>query len=195
VKLEDISGDHIATLTGEQILTAVTAWARTHDPELVEVLGADRELALRALAVERGEGVANPRKDLRKWSDFRAAYGFFFPGLFTPLTGPADERVTTVSPIPADVVTALGRDLAEHYQHLDDPTEWFDQIRTLATKHGFAPTPKDYKRDPDAYPGSIREASQLVRLALTGSTRSPDMHAITRALGPEETRTRLRALA
>lgn len=195
VKLEDISADHIATLPGEQILTAATEWATSHDPDLADVLGAHPDLALRALAVERGEGVANPRKDLRKWSDFRSAYGFFFPDLFTPLTGPADERITTTSPVAADVVAAFGGDLAESYQHLDDPAEWFDQIRGLATKHGFAPSPKDYKKNPDAYPGSIREASQLVRLALTGSTRSPDMHAITQALGIEETLRRIRALA
>lgn len=194
VKLEDISADHIATLPGERVLDAVSAWATMYDPQLADVLGTHHDLALRALAVERGEGVTNPRKDLRKWSDFRSAYGFFFPGLFTPLTGPTDDRLTAASPVAADIVSALGLDLAENYQHLDNPTEWFDQVRALAAKHGFAPSPKDYKRDPTAYPGSIREASQLVRLALTGSTRSPDMHAVATALGAEETANRLRTL-
>ena len=45
------------------------------------------------------------------------------------------------------------------------------------------------------YHGSIREASQLVRLALTGSTRSPDMHAVAQALGPDEVLARLAVLA
>jgi glutamyl-tRNA synthetase len=78
VKLDDISGDYIATLSGEQILAEVGPWAWRYDPGLAEILAAERALALRALAVER-EGVPNPRKDLRKWADFRAAYGFFFP--------------------------------------------------------------------------------------------------------------------
>ena len=86
VKLEDISADHIATLPGAEVLAAVSAWAQIYDPELAAVLATEQELALRALAVER-DGVANPRKDLRKWSDFRTAYGFFFPALFTPLSG------------------------------------------------------------------------------------------------------------
>jgi len=34
-----------------------------------------------------------------------------------------------------------------------------------------------------------------VRVALTGSTRSPDMHAIAKALGPDEVLARLRVLA
>ena len=87
-----------------------------------------------------------------------------------------------------------GDTLIEGYQHLDDSQEWFNQIRELAAKHGFAANAKEYKKNPDAYPGSIREASQLVRVALTGSTRSPDLHAITQALGESEVLRRLRAL-
>ncbi|MGH3792072.1 MAG: glutamate--tRNA ligase, partial [Pseudonocardiaceae bacterium] len=80
-------------------------------------------------------------------------------------------------------------------QHLDDSQEWFNQIRELAAKHGFAPNAKEYKKNPDTYPGSIREASQLIRVALTGSTRSPDLHAVTQALGAPAVLHRLRALA
>lgn len=192
VKLDDISANHVATLPGDVVLDAVVVWAREFDPDLVPALDADRDLALRALAVER-DGVTNPRKDLRKWSDFRAAYGFFFASLFTPVAGPSDERLVDLG-VPADVTTAFAGDFAAVYQHLDDPQEWFGQVRELAAKHGFAPNAKTYKKDPDSYPGSIREASQLLRVALTGSTRSPDMHAICQVLGADEVLRRVRAL-
>ncbi|HYZ36423.1 MAG TPA: glutamate--tRNA ligase, partial [Pseudonocardiaceae bacterium] len=140
------------------------------------------------------EGVPNPRKDLRKWSDFRAAYGFFFPQLFPTLSGPSDERLRPLKVDPA-ITASFAHDLIDGYQQVDDPQEWFNQIRELAAKHGFAATTKEYKKSPDVYPGSIREASQLIRVALTGSTRSPDLHAITQALGAPEVLRRLRALA
>jgi glutamyl-tRNA synthetase len=190
VKLEDISADHIATLTGQQILDTLRPWATAHDPEIATVLDANPDLALRALAVER-EGVENPRKDLRKWSDFRPAYGFFFPDLFAQVTDPTDERLGGLDP---QLVQAFLSDFADSNQSLDDPKEWFDQIRQLAGKHGFAPNAKEYKKNPDAYPGSIREASQLIRVTLTGSTRSPDLHAVATTLGPDEVQRRLRAL-
>ncbi|MBV8993921.1 MAG: glutamate--tRNA ligase [Pseudonocardiales bacterium] len=193
VKLEDISADYIATLPGSQVLDAVRVWAAQYDPDLAEILDAERNLALRALAVER-DGVSNPRKDLRKWSDFRTTYGFFFPQLFTTLSGSTDERLRPLG-VDATIAASFAHDLAESYQHLDDPQEWFNQIRELAAKHGFAANAKEYKKNPDAYPGSIREASQLVRVALTGSTRSPDLHAISQALGAPEVLRRLRALA
>lgn len=189
VKLEDISADHIATLSGQQILAAMRTWAAQYDTELAGVLDAEPDLALTALAVER-DGVENPRKDLRKWSDFRAAYGFFFPELFT-VVGPTDERL---GGLPDSLVRAFAADFADGYREGTDPQEWFGQVRDLAAKHGFAPNAKKYKEDPSAYPGSIREASQLIRVALTGSTRSPDLFEVARALGQDEVLRRVRAL-
>ena len=185
-KLEDISADHIASLSGAEVYAAVLAWARTYDVELATVLEAEPELALRAIGVER-EG-DNPRKDLRKWSDFRPAYGFFFPQLFAFTL----ELLTPLGVAPEIASTVLA-DLADGYDH--DREDWFGQIRDLATKHGFARNAKELKADPDKFPGSIREASQLVRVALTGSTRSPDLQAVSQALGADEVRTRLRAAA
>src|SRR5690606_34133722 len=80
VKLAGICADHVATMTAAEVLAAVTDWAERYDTELAKVLVTRSDLALRALSVER-DG-PNPRKDLHKWSDFRAVYGFFFPELF-----------------------------------------------------------------------------------------------------------------
>jgi glutamyl-tRNA synthetase len=192
VKLEDISADHIATLSGQEILAAVQTWAAQYDPELAAVLDSNQDLALAALAVER-EGVPNPRKDLRKWSDFRSAYGFFFRELFT-LVSPGDERLDRV-PLPDDLVRAFASDFVASYQDLADRVEWFGQVRDLAAKHGFAANRKDYKQAPDKYPGSIIEASQLIRVALTGSTQSPDLASVAHVLGRDEVIRRVSPLA
>jgi len=189
VKLDDICADYIATLPGEQILDEVITWARRYDPDLVPILEAERPLALRALAIER-EGVANPRKDLRKWSDFRAVYGYFFPELFELVTSPADARFGGLDP---DLVRAVADAFARNYTPGKQP-EWFDQIRRLAADLGFAPSQKAYKQDPEAYPGSITEASQVIRVLITGTHRSPELADVTAALGTEEVLRRVRAL-
>jgi len=180
VKLEDISADYIATLSGPEIYTAVTAWSAEFDPDLHGVIESPPDLTLAALAVER-DGVSNPRKDLRKWSDFRAAYGFFFAELFT-LVGADDSQLG----LPADLVRSFAGDFIATYRDLDDPVQWFQQVRDLADKFGFARNAKEYKQSPDAYPGSIREASQLIRVGLTGSTKSPDLFQVARTLGRDE---------
>jgi len=190
VKLDDICADYVATLPGEQILAEVTAWARRYAPDLVPVLDAERPLALRALAIER-EGVPNPRKDLRKWADFPAVYGFFFPELFKLVTDPADARFGGLDP---DLVRAVALAFADEYRSPGESTDWFGQIRQVATGLGFAPSPKAYKEDPAAYPGSIRHASQVIRVLLTGSTDSPGLEPVAAALGTDEVLRRARAV-
>ena len=67
------------------------------------MLRAERDLALRALSIER-EDIDNPRKDLRKWADFRPVYGYFFAEIFEPVTDPADPRLGGLDP---DLVRAM----------------------------------------------------------------------------------------
>ena len=151
VKLDDICADYIATLPGQQILAEVSTWAAAMPPTWPRSWPPSRTLALRALAIER-EGVANPRKDLRKWADFRDVYGYFFPQLFELVTDPADARFGGLDP---DLVRAVADAFAAGYQPPAPETDWFDQIRRLAADLGFAPSQKVYKQDPAAYRGSI----------------------------------------
>jgi glutamyl-tRNA synthetase len=191
VKLDDVSGDYVATLSGEAILDRILPWAQVYDKDLALVLTAERDLALRALAVERVD-VPNPRKDLRKWADFRPVYGFFFPSVFELVTDAADPRFGGLAP---DVVRALASGFADSYTEDPGPDgAWFDQIRTLADSLGFALRQKDYKKNPEAYPGSIADAAGVIRVLLTGSRQSPDLAQVAVALGNAEVRRRVTAL-
>jgi glutamyl-tRNA synthetase len=190
VKLEDITADLIATMKSEDILDQVLGWASTYDPQLARAVTAEPDLALRALSIER-EGVDNPRKDLRKWSDFRAVYGYFFSALFEPITDPADERLGGLD---SESVLRLSADLLRNYRSVEDTDAWFEQIRALAAANGFAASVKEYKNNPAAYVGSIREASQVIRVLLTGATRSPALPLVAAALGEEEVRRRVGAI-
>jgi glutamyl-tRNA synthetase len=190
VKLDDIAADFVATLPGADVLARLGSWASGHDRGLAAVLDAEPDLALRALAIER-EGTENPRKDLRKWADFLPVYGYFFPQLYALVTDPGDARFGGLAP---ELVRALAAGFAEGYRPPGPDGEWFGQIRDLAGRLGFAPSQQAYKQDPGAYAGSIREASQVIRVLLTGSGRSPDLAAVAAALGPGEVLRRVRAV-
>jgi glutamyl-tRNA synthetase len=189
-KLDDISADFVATLSGEQILDLVLPWADLHDKDLASVVRAERALALRALAVERID-TPQPRKDLRKWADFRPVYGFFFPDIFELVTDPADERFNGLDPA---LVRAMASGFAAGYVEPGPDAVWFDQIRELAGSLGFALRQKDYKQNPDAYVGSIGQAAGVIRVLLTGSQRSPDLPQVADALGRAEVLRRVTAV-
>ena len=192
VKLEDISADHVGTMDDRSVFDAMLVWSTAYDPELAVVLRAEEELAVRALSVERGD-VVNPRKDLRKWSDFRRHYSFFFPQLFQPVTGFADERVQALGVAP-EAGAGFIRRLVAGYRADPDSDAWFAQVRSAAAAAGFASSAAEFRADPSGYVGVFRDAAQLVRVAVTGSTRSPDLHAISEVIGAEEFLRRLAPL-
>ncbi len=189
-KLDDVSADFVATIGGTEIIDRLLPWAQEYDKDLASVLRAERDLALRALDVERVD-TDKPRKDLRKWSDFRGVYGFFFAAIFELVTDPADERFGGLAP---DLVRALASGFAAGYTEPGPDVAWFDQIRSLAGSLGFALRQKDYKKDPDAYPGSIADAAAVIRVLLTGSRQSPDLAQVAAVLGRAEVLRRVGAL-
>jgi glutamyl-tRNA synthetase len=92
-------------------------------------------------------------------------------------------------------VRALASGFAAGYVEPGPDVAWFDQIRALADSLGFALRQKDYKRNPDAYPGSIADAAAVIRVLLTGSRQSPDLAAVAAGLGRAEVLRRVTALS
>ena len=190
VKLESISREFIAQLSTEEALDSLLTWARANDPELSEILSRNLPLARRIFANERQPGVMQ-RKDLAKWGEFRTAYGLYFQELFPPVSDPSDPRFAPVEP---DMVVKLAEGFADSYRHEEDKEAWFEQIRSLATAHGFAPTAGQYKKNPESFAGSISHVSNAIRIALTGLKQSPELFLVAQNLGEEEVLRRVRAL-
>ena len=178
VKLESISREFIAQLPIDEALEALLTWARENDPELATVVTGNLPLVHRIFANERQPGVQ--RKDLAKWNEFRERYGLYFQELFPPVSDPTDPRFAPVKP---DMVVKLAQSFADSYRHEDDKEAWFEQIRSLASDHGFAPTAGQYKKNPENFAGSIGHVSNAIRIALTGLTTSPDLFLVAHNLG------------
>ena len=119
-------------------------------------------------------------------------YGFFFPAVFELVTDAADERFSGLAP---DLVRALASGFAAGYVEPGADGTWFEQIRTLAGSLGFALRQKDYKKNPDAYPGSIADAAAVIRVLITGSRQSPNLEEVAGALGRSEVLRRVTALS
>jgi glutamyl-tRNA synthetase len=190
-KLDDISADHVAELPAAEIRDHLLAWAGEHDPDLAGILRAHDDQLLAIIDVDRVD-TDRVRKDIVKWSVFRDRYGFFFPELFEVVDDPADERFLGVPP---EVVAAFAGDFVAGYDGDTASAGWFDQVRDLAGRHGFALDRKAYKADPDAFHGTMREASNIVRVTLTGSGQSPSLDQIAGVLGADEVRRRVGAPA
>ena len=139
---------------------------------------------LSVLAAERGPGAGGRwPSSARAWpTRARTCAGgptsapctaIFLSSLFTPPDALGDK----LGDLDPALVTAYLDALIAGYRDSDDPAAWFDLIRTLAAAHAASPCGR---------------AAQVVRVALTGSTRSPDLYAVARCLGRDEVVRRLR---
>ena len=79
----------------------------------------------------------------------------------------------------------------ESYDANDDMNTWFEKIKNVADKLGFASDMKLYKANPENYKGSVADISMFLRVAVSGMLNSPDMYAIMQILGAERTISRI----
>ena len=71
----------------------------------------------------------------------------------------------------------------ESYDPDDDATAWFDKVKAVTTKLGFAADMKEYKANPEAFGGSVADVSGFLRIAVTGKSNSPDLFTVMQLLG------------
>ena len=176
-KLNDVSKNVISRMTAEQVYERVTAWAVKFDAEFAAELKAAPEMSKSVLAI--GRGGKKPRKDLTTWRDARPYMGFFFDSLFKI----EDEYADTFDP--SDIRSTLSLFL-EGYDESDDSGVWFDKVKAIADKLGYASDMKAYKADPTAFKGSVADISMFIRVAVTGKANSPDLYTVMHILGKDE---------
>ena len=194
VKLDDISKDVVAEMSLDDIGDALLRWADEFDATLASAARAQPDRVRGAFSI--GRGTDRQRKDVGRWSQFGGEFGFLLDAVFVPVADAADDRFGGV---PADVVSALAADFAESFVPEPDPALWFDQVKALAGRHRFALNKAELKEAElagrgDAYVGLLKDAAQVVRVLLCGSTRSPELDAVAAILGEAEVRRRLSAV-
>ena len=181
-KLVDVSKNVLSRMSAEKVYTLLLDWAQEFDADFAEKLAADKDYAVSILAI--GRGGKKPRKDLATWKEAKPYMGFFYDEyLETPVF---DEKFGK------DVIAdALNRFLAV-YDPADDSAVWFDKVKAITTDMGFTTDMKAYKADPTAFPGTVADVSNFIRLAVTGKTNAPDLHTVMQILGKDRSEERIR---
>ncbi|MBQ8510512.1 MAG: glutamate--tRNA ligase [Clostridia bacterium] len=182
-KLNDISKNVISRMTADEVYDGVLAWTKDFDPNFAEKLAADPGKAKAVFAI--GRGGKKPRKDIARWGEVKAYMSFFYDEYFT-VEGSFGDFV-------ADDVRAALNGFLETFDIADDSGVWFDKIKAVANKTGFASDMKAYKADPAAFKGSVADISSFIRLAVTGRVNSPDLYSVMQILGADTVIARVKA--
>ena len=181
-KLNDVSKNVISRMTAEDVTEKITEWALQFDPDFGAELAADKAFAEKIFAI--GRGGKKPRKDLATWADAKDYMGFFYDRFFE-IKDQYPEHFDK-----ADIVATL-KSFTETYDEADDMNTWFDKVKAIADKLGFASDMKAYKADPSAFKGNVADISMFIRVAVTGKQNAPDLYTVMQILGKEKTLARI----
>jgi len=80
------------------------------------------------------------------------------------------------------------------YDEEDTKEEWYNKIKGLAEKYGYAKEVKEYKENPDNFKGHVGDLCEMIRYAITSLHQTPDLYEIEKILGKEEINRRLNLL-
>lgn len=183
-KLHDVSKNVISCMSAEDVYDSVAKWSADNDPEFHELFVRDPEMTKQFLAI--GRGGKKPRKDLALWSETKAYMDFMFDELFQPDYSGMPERAK------ADAKAIL-TEYQDVYDAQDEMTVWFDKVKALAERHGFAPETKLYKKNPEQYKGPVGDISMVLRVAICGRTNAPDLYSVMQLMPTEKIKARLAA--
>lgn len=184
VKLFDVAKIVISRYSAEKVYNDSYAWAKKYDEELVKLLE-NKDYALKVLGIERGN--AKPRKDIAKWSDLKENISYMYNEEFDKITEFDFGKVTD-----KDLANKISKLYAEKYFDInDDKQTWFDKMKDLAEEVGFAREVKEWKAEPEKWPGHVGDISSVIRAKLTGRLNTPDLYEIIKVLGKDEVLRRL----
>ncbi len=181
-KLESICKDELSMLDEEEVFVFLENWAREYAPEKYDMYFGDKDKMLSVLRLCMGVGQKRRRKDL---VNARQALGFM--SIFFEAPG---ENVDEFRQAPEDVKAIL-KDYLDSFDYADDNQVWFDKLKAIAEKNGYATDRKAYKEKPDSFKGETSDVAEVVRIAITGRANTPDLWSIIHIIGEEEMRDRI----
>jgi glutamyl-tRNA synthetase len=189
-KLNYFSKEIIAKEPAKELLPKVKAWAKEHDPLLSAKIEKDETYFGKILNIEKER--PNPRKDYAKYSDIEPLSRFFYKEDYEKMVKAGLEFNAAYD---KSFLATLLKEFASKMLYGVDEQAWWNGVKEIAGANGFALANKDYKENPSAYKGSVSDAAEVLRIALTGVKQSPNLHEVIEILGKAEVTRRLLALA
>ncbi len=177
MKFEDVSREVLLRTPANKIYDEFSDWLKEYDPEFYKLFTRDKNYSEKIIDVGRNGN--RPRKDLTSWKQARDFFSFYFPETFKV----EDEFPERVSKEDRNEIL---KQYLTSFNIKDDNSEWFQKIRDITESMGYAVKPKDFKKNPDMYKGSVSDVSGVIRVAITGRTNSPDLWEICQIIGEDE---------
>ncbi len=182
VKLNDISKTCMAKLSETEMYEFLKGWTDEFGTDEQKSYFADKEYMCKVLALCMGVGGKKRRKDFVYAKQAVETVAYFFDNTFAPMYSYRFDKET---------VKKVLQDFKAVYDYADDCSAWFEKVKTVAGANGFATDMKAYKANSEAFPGNVSDVAEMLRIATTGLSNTPDLWTIMQILGNARTLSRL----
>lgn len=182
-KLHNICKNELSKLSEDELYEFLYQWAEENEPQKKEIWFMNKEKLLAILRLYMGVGMKRRRKDFMYARQIFEMIAYFFDL--------GDEGEKDAFRLEQELVDAILTDYLEGYNHADDNAAWFEKLKGIADKHGFASDMKAYKAEPERFKGNVSDIAEVVRIAVTGRANTPDLWSIVHIMGEDQMRDRI----
>ena len=183
LKLEDISKNIISRMTKDKLYEESYNWSKQYDAKLKDLIEKDINYYKDIINIEREQ--EKPRKDIAKYSDIYDLIYYMYDELFEDVEY---EWVNVTDK--TEIKNIIDLYINNYYDINDDKDTWFNKIKELAEKLGYASNMKEYKKNKEAYKGNVADIATVIRVALTGKKNTPDLYEILKLFGVDRIKNR-----
>jgi len=183
-KLQSVSRDVVARMDTEVLYHEAVNWCKQFDSEFADIMEADGLYTRAALDIERTGDKASKR--IASWRDLRPQLWWFYDELFVNHHAFPYPKVFTG----AELVDILDNFIVR-YDGLADKDAWFLMCQKVAEDLKYAPTIKLFKKNPNVFKAHIGDLTMVIRVAISGLERTPDLFQMLQVMGVDRVRARI----
>ena len=183
-KLDNISKNYISKMSANKLYEEYLAWAKKYDEHVYELISKYKEDTINFLNIERE--TKKPRKDYENYISIFPKTWYIYDEEWNKELKYDFTKITDKE----EIKSIMDNYLNNYYNELDTEEEWFNKIKELCDKMGYASNMKEYKENPDNFKGNVADFTTVLRVVLTTSCMTPNLYDIMHILGKERMLTR-----
>ncbi|MBQ9673109.1 MAG: glutamate--tRNA ligase [Ruminococcus sp.] len=175
-KFHDICKKEISKMSLDEVYGFLEEWTKEYDNANYDLYFSDKEYMENVLALCMGLNQKRRRKDFAYAKQIIASLSYFFKDTFVP---------NNSYPMDNETVKAILAKYLESYDENDDNSQWFNKVKSVSESLGFTTDMKAYKKNPENFKGSVAQVSEIIRIAVTGLSNTPDLSTICKIIGKD----------
>ena len=179
-KVKFFCKEKLGNMTPEEFAANSYEYAKQYDSLLCSLIEKDYDYYKQIVSIEREQ--EKPRKDYEKFADVAPLIKFFYDEHYNEMVKegypfPETQSKENVKKLLEAYVANFNLDLSEE--------DWFANMKEIAVSCGYAATPKEWKKNKEAFPGHVGDLAGVLRAVLSLRLQSPNLYNIMQILGKE----------